>query len=192
MSPIEKMIRDAVKEAIFLNLITRPAQFRRELEIRSKRTGSDPYVCSGGIAKKPGTKDWMREAVPVIKLGSKWLEWDGETDTGDFEEYARIARDLEIGSMKSVGPGTSERCLALHELAHAIVWWNWYCDGRPSNDRPTGHQGIWRRCYRTLRRHYGLVDNLPAPKPRRRRAPRRIKKAEYSVSKDLGRLLSFG
>ena len=168
MSPIEIMIRDAADVAASLDLISRPATFRRELDVRAKRAEKCGLTCSGGLAKKPGPKSL--EAIPVIKLGSSWLRWKWDSDTGPFYEYASIARDPEIGSMMSKGHGTEQRCLALHELARAIVWWNWYCDGRPIDNRPTGHGGTWRRCYRQLRKHYGLVNALPPKKARPRRA----------------------
>lgn len=147
MNAIEQYTLNAVDVARGLKLIKRPASFKRALVINKGRAFGR---CTGGVN---GSKK------PVITYGTRWWHWDGAADL-DLKEYARIRQDPEIGSTAQ-----GAQAIACHELAHAIVLWNWY--QMPYKDRrndryPDAHGGEWRRTYRALRRAMGLTQQQAA------------------------------
>ena len=147
MNPeFQSLLDQEIDRAVRLKLIKAPALFRRKLTVTRIRGGS--MAAYGGV---------LHDGTPIMTMPSHAYDWQ-PTRENDFREYASIAKDPGIGSYLCTTPGTYEQLLTQHELAHAIVWWNWVREGRPSNDRPKGHTGIWRRCYRALRADAGLVQ----------------------------------
>lgn len=143
---IEAMVTEEIDRAIRLGVVKTPAMFKRKFETRTCRSGSTAY---GGLLNGKN--------IPFIRMPKWWIESALDEVSETYKEYARIAKDPEIGNYACTKPGDYERLLLQHELAHAIVWWNWHRSGRPTDDRPIGHSGIWRRCYRQLRRDAGLT-----------------------------------
>lgn len=141
--PMEKMTEwswDAVRAAEEHGLIERPGQFMQHFEVLKGRAH---HRATGGI----------RKSKPMVMYGTKYQD-DSDLPT-HFSEYRSFCTDPEIGSIT----GTEEeagRALCCHEVAHAIVLWN---ERVTAERRPSAaHGGPWRRTYRTLRRHFGLVE----------------------------------
>lgn len=134
----------AVEAAHELELIKAPAMFRRRFTVKRGNSGRQAY---GGLASG---------GAPFVRYGRDWFDWAGQ-HTGRLEEYARIAGDPVIGTLEHPDPEAAPLAVACHEIAHAIVYWNWR-RARKRDKRPAPHGGEWRRCYRALRTHFELTS----------------------------------
>ena len=144
MKTINTLTDRALDAAQELELIKAPASFRKRFTVERGNTGAQAY---GGVTNS---------GAPFVRFGRYWFDWNGQ-QSGTLTEYARIADDPEIGSLWSADPDAAPLALACHELAHAIVYWNWR-KARRRDKRPAPHGGEWRRTYRALRRHFGLIQ----------------------------------
>lgn len=111
--------------------VKRPATFKKKLSPKVKNVTNS----WGGI---------NRLGIPTITISLSY-----HSVGGWYTEYARIAKDDEIGSFWSNNSMHHLQAVVAHEVAHAADYW----DGDASS-----HGSEWRRRYRILRRHFGLVS----------------------------------
>lgn len=114
-------------------LIREPKRFAEQLRVHIKRT----QVSRGGLGR-----GWR----PYITIAAHRYQ-----ATGAFCEYSHIQRDPEIGGFRTDEPDRIFKTVIAHELAHAVVIWNWSRKDRRSKP-PVAHGHEWRTTYRELRR----------------------------------------
>ena len=130
--------RDACDEVIAmatdLKLIQRPAAFKREINIK--------------VIRGEGGHGGLVNGKPLAEIG----RYAVEARPKKFNEYARIKDDKEIGTFLTTDPNDVLMVIAMHEVAHAIDWWN-----NPSTKGHDAHGSDWRVLYRAIRYNFGFV-----------------------------------
>lgn len=118
-------------------MVKRPATFKKKLTVKTTATDR----CWGGLGRKRTGRRYTYH--PRISISTR-----REGRVGHYPEYARIAKDPEIGEFHSDDPAHLLTAIVAHEVAHAADHWTHWSGG---------HGSEWRRRYRVLRKALGIT-----------------------------------